>query len=38
MREPEQRVTALFNGEVQIAQFIPPHMVDRVSRTPHPKS
>src|SRR6185437_11995076 len=32
MREPEQRVTALFNGEVQIAQFIPPHMVDRVKQ------
>ncbi len=32
MREPEQRVTALFNGEVQIAQFIPPHMVDRVQQ------
>jgi peptide/nickel transport system substrate-binding protein len=30
MREPEQRVTALFNGEVQIAQFIPPHLVQRV--------
>lgn len=34
MREPEQRVTALFNGEVQIAQFIPPHMVDRVQQNP----
>ena len=32
MREPEQRVTALFNGEAQIAQFIPPHMVDRVQQ------
>jgi len=32
MREPEQRVTALFNGEVQIAQFIPPHMVERVEQ------
>jgi peptide/nickel transport system substrate-binding protein len=30
MKEPEQRVTALFNGEVQIAQFIPPQLVDRV--------
>jgi peptide/nickel transport system substrate-binding protein len=30
MREPEQRVTALLNDEVQIAQFIPPHMRQRV--------
>jgi len=30
MREPEQRVTALLNGEIQIAQFIPPHLLDRV--------
>ena len=37
MREPEQRVTALFNGEVQIAQFIPPHMVDRVQQNPASK-
>ena len=34
MREPEQRVTALFNGEVQIAQFIPPHLVARVQENP----
>jgi len=32
MKEPEQRVTALFNNEVQIAQFIPPHMVERVKQ------
>jgi peptide/nickel transport system substrate-binding protein len=37
MREPEQRVTALFNGEVQIAQFIPPHMVERVQQNPASK-
>ena len=30
MREPEQRVTALLNGEIQIAQFIPPHLLSRV--------
>ncbi|MHA1107921.1 MAG: ABC transporter substrate-binding protein, partial [Alphaproteobacteria bacterium] len=30
MREPEQRVTALLNGEIQIAQFIPPHLLNRV--------
>jgi peptide/nickel transport system substrate-binding protein len=32
MREAEQRVTALLNNEIQIAQFIPPHLADRVSR------
>lgn len=31
MREPEQRVTALLNNEIQIAQFIPPHLAERVS-------
>ena len=30
MREDEQRVTALLNGEIQIAQFIPPHLRKRV--------
>lgn len=30
MREPEQRVTALLNREIQIAQFIPPHLRKRV--------
>jgi len=30
MKEPEQRVTALLNGEIQIAQFIPPHLLKRV--------
>lgn len=33
MREPEQRVTALLNNEVQIAQFIPPHLADRVRQS-----
>ncbi len=31
MREPEQRVTALLNNEIQIAQFIPPHLANRVA-------
>src|SRR3569623_1979990 len=30
MREPEQRVTALLNNEIQIAQFIPPHLAERI--------
>ncbi|MDP6558705.1 MAG: ABC transporter substrate-binding protein [Candidatus Binatia bacterium] len=30
MRETEQRVTALLNNEIQIAQFIPPHLAKRV--------
>lgn len=30
MKEPEQRLTALFNDEVQIAQFIPPQLVPRL--------
>jgi peptide/nickel transport system substrate-binding protein len=32
MKEPEQRLTALFNGEVQIAQFIPPQLVSRLEQ------
>lgn len=32
MREPEQRVTALLNDEIQIAQFVPPHMRHRVEK------
>ena len=28
--EPEQRVTALLNGEVEIARLIPPHLVNRM--------
>ncbi len=34
MREVEQRVTALINDEIQIAQFIPPHMRVRVEKIP----
>jgi peptide/nickel transport system substrate-binding protein len=37
MREPEQRVTALLNNEVQIAQFVPPHLRERVERSPNHK-
>jgi peptide/nickel transport system substrate-binding protein len=35
MREPEVRITALLNGEIQLAQFVPPHMVDRVNNAPN---
>lgn len=34
MQEPEQRITALLNGEIQIAQYVPPHMMGRVERNP----
>ncbi|HEU4345255.1 MAG TPA: ABC transporter substrate-binding protein, partial [Candidatus Binatia bacterium] len=37
MREPEQRVTALLNNEIQIAQFVPPHLRDRVAKSPNHK-
>lgn len=37
MREDEQRVTALLNGEIQIAQFIPPHLRKRVESDPNTK-
>jgi peptide/nickel transport system substrate-binding protein len=37
MREPEQRVTALLNNEIQIAQFVPPHLRDRVEKNPNHK-
>lgn len=37
MREPEQRVTALLNGEIQIAQFVPPHLRERVEKSPNHK-
>jgi peptide/nickel transport system substrate-binding protein len=37
MRETEQRVTALLNDEVQIAQFIPPHLRQRVEKSPNLK-
>ncbi len=30
MREPEQRVTALLNNEVQVARLIPPQLVERL--------
>lgn len=30
MREPEQRVTALLNGEVQIARLVPPQLMPRL--------
>lgn len=32
MQESEQRITALLNGEIQIAQFVPPHLVSRVEK------
>ncbi|MBM4261989.1 MAG: peptide ABC transporter substrate-binding protein [Deltaproteobacteria bacterium] len=35
MREPEQRVTALLSNEIQIAQFVPPHMRERVENSPN---
>jgi ABC-type transport system substrate-binding protein len=35
MREPEQRVTALITNEIQVAQFIPPHLGARVSSAPN---
>lgn len=34
MRETEQRVAALKNNEVQIAQFIPPHLYNSVESSP----
>jgi peptide/nickel transport system substrate-binding protein len=37
MRETEQRVTALLNNEIQIAQFIPPHLRQRVEKSPNSK-
>lgn len=33
MQEVEQRITALLNGEIQIAQFIPPHLMERVENS-----
>ncbi|PJF09303.1 ABC transporter substrate-binding protein [Pseudorhodobacter sp. MZDSW-24AT] len=35
MAEPEQRVTALANGEVQIAQSVPPQLMQRVEDLPN---
>ncbi|MFK8251771.1 ABC transporter substrate-binding protein [Ancylobacter terrae] len=37
IKEPEQRATALLNGEVQIAQFLPPQLVDRIENNPGTK-
>ncbi|HEX2229208.1 MAG TPA: ABC transporter substrate-binding protein, partial [Candidatus Binatia bacterium] len=37
MRETEQRVTALLNNEIQIGQFIPPHLRHRVEKAPNMK-
>jgi peptide/nickel transport system substrate-binding protein len=37
MREPEQRVTALLNSEIQIAQFVPPHLRERVEKSANHK-
>lgn len=37
MREPEQRVTALLNNEIQIAQFIPPHLAPRIEAASNAK-
>ena len=34
MRETEQRIAALMNNEVQIAQFVPPHLVASVEASP----
>src|SRR5262245_6480825 len=35
MKEPEARVTALLNGEVQMAHSIPPHLVPRIDSSPN---
>jgi len=32
IKEDEPRVTALLNGELQICEFIPPHLVERVEK------
>jgi peptide/nickel transport system substrate-binding protein len=37
MREPEQRVAALMNNEVQVAQLIPPHLMKTVENSPKHK-
>ena len=37
MRETEQRITALLNDEIQIGQFVPPHLRQRVEKTPNLK-
>jgi peptide/nickel transport system substrate-binding protein len=33
MREAEQRVTALLNGEIHIAQYVPPHLARRIEQS-----
>lgn len=38
MKEPEQRITALLNDEIQIAQFVPPHLEKRISGSPKLKT
>lgn len=35
MKEPEQRVTALIKGEIHVAMYVPPHMVDRIRKAPN---
>lgn len=37
MREPEQRVTALLNNEIQVAQFVPPQIAKRVREAKNAK-
>ncbi len=37
MREPEQRVAALMNNEVQVAQLVPPHLMKTVDSSPKHK-
>jgi peptide/nickel transport system substrate-binding protein len=34
VKEDEARVTGLLNGEIQIAQLIPPHLISRVEKVP----
>lgn len=34
MREPEQRITALLNDEIQIAHSVPPHLASRIEGSP----
>jgi peptide/nickel transport system substrate-binding protein len=38
MREPEQRVNALLNGEVQVARSVPPQLVPRIEGQPGVKA
>jgi len=37
MREPEQRVTAVLNNEVQVARLVPPQLVARLKNRPDVK-